>query len=155
MLNAIDYFKKKRALLFMLCAPETCETVHMLVTLRKQSDASFVELVSILGEHSDSYPSELYSRFKFQEWNQLPMEPISSYVGKLTADSNFGVVLLSAPASEVATTSTATNLSTSTAVTVQYLSPAASGGDVARPVCLRHLRKVPAAAFLSRTVLNV
>lgn len=57
------------------------------------------DIVSLLCQHFDPQPSELYTRCCFQHWDQLPGESIATFLAalkKLATQCNFGA-LTSAP----------------------------------------------------------
>lgn len=87
--------KKRRALLLTLCGPDTFDAACALVAPKTPAEVSFDDLVSLLQQHFDPTSSEHYSRYVFQQRNQLPYESISNYVEtlkRLSAVCNFGVL---------------------------------------------------------------
>lgn len=95
--NGISEDARKRAVLLTLCGPSTYETVRALVAPQKPSEVPFEEIVSRLRDHFDPRPSELYSRCRFQQRDQLPGESITAYVAALktlAAQCNFGTPVL-------------------------------------------------------------
>lgn len=93
--NEITDPVKKRALLLTLCGAETYETVQALTAPNKPAEVSFEDIMSLLRQHYDPRPSELFSRSKFQRRDQQPGESIAAYVAalkKLAANCNFGVL---------------------------------------------------------------
>lgn len=102
--NDVKLEKKRRALFLTLCGPDTFDAACALVAPKTPGEVSFDDLVSLLKQHFEPTPSELYSRYVFQQRNQLPNESISNYVAtlkRLSADCNFGIL----PATIAASTS--------------------------------------------------
>lgn len=78
----------------MLCGAETFEIAKAVVSLWAPSKVAFAKLAAALGAHYEPKPSEIYSRCKFQQREQLLGESLSNYVAALkhlAADCNFGV----------------------------------------------------------------
>lgn len=130
--NDVQDAGKKRALLLTLCGAETYNTVRALVAPHKPGEVSFNDIMTLLGDHYDPRPSELFCRSKFQRRDQHPGESIACYVAalkKLATDCNFGVLT-------TATSPTTTAGSSSAGGTVSAGSSSSGGILASNPTML-------------------
>nr|XP_034833643.1 uncharacterized protein K02A2.6-like [Maniola hyperantus] len=81
--NGIMLDGAKRANFFTVCGAEVFETFLALITPRKASDVTFVEIEAILTKHYSPKPNEISMSYKFDTRNQNTNENASEYIAQL------------------------------------------------------------------------
>ncbi|XP_039759590.1 uncharacterized protein K02A2.6-like [Pararge aegeria] len=81
--NGIMLDGAKRANFFTVCGAEVFETLLALITPRKASDVTFVEIETILTKHYSPKPNEISMSYKFYTRNQNTNENASEYIAQL------------------------------------------------------------------------